>query len=132
MKNNPLASINLYARLGVGFLYIYHGLVPKIIWLSPIEKQLVELSQLTISAEFISPISGGLEIILGLFIIFFRQWLYPIYIAALSLVVLLLYTAYVMPTLLIEAFNPVSTNILGIFLCYIVIYTQKYRNTDHH
>jgi hypothetical protein len=31
-----------------------------------------------------------------------------------------------MPSLLIGAFNPVSTNILGLVLCYITVITQTY------
>lgn len=124
VKSSSSISVNLYSRIGIGFLYIYHGLVPKILWLSPIEKELVQLSGSGIPAEIASPIAGSFEIILGLLIIFLRNTIWPVYIAAISLVILLLYTAFLMPALLVEAFNPVSTNILGLVLCYITINTQ--------
>jgi hypothetical protein len=126
VKNDPLTTINLSCRLGLGFLYVYHGLVPKIIWLSSTEVRLVQLSGSGIPAEISSPIAGVIEIALGLCIIFLRNTIYPIYIAAASLVLLLLYTAFLMPSLLIEAFNPVSTNVLGLVLCYITINSQTY------
>lgn len=124
MKSSSSLSVNLSSRIGIGFLYIYHGLVPKILWLSPVEIELVRLSGSGISAEIASPMAGTLEILLGLLIIFLRHAIWPVYIAGLSLAILLLYTAFLMPALLIEAFNPVSTNILGLVLCYITINSQ--------
>lgn len=131
VKKSEAISINLCARIGIGFLYIYHGLVPKILWLSPLEIEFVRLSGAGISAEIASPIAGILEILLGLFIIFLRSSLWPVYVAAMSLVALLLYSAALMPALLIEAFNPVSTNILGLFLCYIAVNSQTYNKSKH-
>lgn len=125
VKNNSLASANLSSRVGLGFLFIYHGLVPKIIYLSAVEIQLVELSGVGIRAEILSPLAGILEIVLGLSIVFLRNSLYPIYLAAGSLVLLLLFTALFMPSILIEAFNPVSTNSLGLVLCYIIVISQS-------
>ena len=128
VKNNALSNVNLISRLGLGFLFIYHGLVPKIIWLSNIEIELVQLSGTGVSAENISPVAGILEILLGLSIILIRKTIYPIYIAALALCCLLVFTAIVLPSLLIEAFNPVSTNILGLVLCYVTIKSQTIDN----
>ena len=126
VKNDPVSIINTWCRLGVGFLYIYHGLIPKIIWLSPIEVELVQLSGTGVSAKFISPFAGLMEIVLELTIIFYRKRIYPVYIAAILLAALLLYTAYVMPSLLVGAFNPMSTNISGLILCFIAIYSQHH------
>jgi fatty acid desaturase len=99
--------------------------VPKIIWLSPIEIQLVNLSGLGLSPEIISPIAGFFEILIGLAILVFRKTLWPVMTAATMLIVLLLYVAIVMPTLLVGAFNPLSTNILGLVLCCIVVISQE-------
>lgn len=120
MKNNSWDQVALVSRLLLGFLFIYHGLVPKILWLSPDEVRLVSASSLGISAEMISPIAGGLEILLGLMIIFFRKSMLPVYVAAFSLVFLLIYTAVVSPDYLLAAFNPVTTNIMGLGFCYLI------------
>ena len=100
--------------------------MPKILWLSPLEIELVELSGTGISTDIASPLAGVLEIILGLCIICMRGRVLPIYIAGTSLVLLLLYSGFLMPRLLLEAFNPVTTNIMGLVLCYIVKISQPY------
>lgn len=125
MSNSKLHTINVLSRSGLAFLTIYHGLVPKIIWLSPIEIELVNLSGLGLSPEIISPIAGVFEILIGLAILVFRKTLWPVATAATMLIVLLLYVTIVMPVALIGAFNPLSTNILGLVLCYIIALSQE-------
>lgn len=125
MSDNKLHTINIASRSGLGFLFIYHGLVPKIIWLSPIEIQLVNLSGLGLSPEIISPIAGVFEILIGLTILVFRKTVWPVVAAATMLIVLLLYVAIVIPGLLVGAFNPLSTNVLGLVLCCIIVISQE-------
>lgn len=120
MRNNNLDHVALVSRILLGFLFIYHGLVPKILWLNPDEVQLVSASGLGVSAEMISPIAGGLEILLGLILIFFKKSILPTYVAAFSLVFLLVYTAIATPEYLVGAFNPVTTNIMGLGFCYLI------------
>lgn len=125
MERKQIKTINTVSRWGVGFLFIYHGLVPKIVWLSPVEIELVQLSGFAVDPIIISPIAGVAEIIFGMLIIYARNFIVPVYLAAAALIVLLVYSAVVMPSLLVQAFNPVSTNILGLFLCYIITLTQQ-------
>jgi len=127
---DKLSHINFIARLSLAFLFIFHGLVPKIIWLSPIEISLVQAGGLGVSYTILSPIAGILEIILGLLIFFKKKSKVPIFIAAFSLCILLLYVAILMPPLLVEAFNPVTTNILGLSLCYLIIVTIDKSSTN--
>jgi hypothetical protein len=70
---NKLARIKLISRYGLAFVFFYHGLVPKIIWLSPIETQLVIAHNIDISASIISTIGGVFEILLAGSIIFFTK-----------------------------------------------------------
>jgi uncharacterized membrane protein YjgN (DUF898 family) len=49
-----------------------------------------------------------------------------VYLAAAILVGLVLYVALVMPALLFEAFNPVTTNMLALALCYVVLWLERY------
>ncbi len=128
MENRKLDHVNLVSRILLGFLFFYHGLVPKILWLSPIEVDLVSGSGIGISANLISPLAGISEILLGGAILFFQKSNAVIYAAAASLVLLLLYVGLINPRLLIEAFNPVTTNILGLGLCYIILITGSREN----
>lgn len=124
VNNKALSEINFISRVGLGFLFIYHGLVPKIIWLSPTEVELSSVHPFGLPVEWVPPLAGVLETLLGLSILFFRKSLISVYLAAIALALLLLFVAIVKPTLLVEAFNPVSTNLLGLTLCYITMKTH--------
>lgn len=128
MQSSKIHHINLVSRLLLGFLFIYHGLVPKILWLSATEIHLVNTSGLGIPAQIASPIAGIGEVILGGIIIFLNKTNLPIYIAALALLLLLLLVGFTSPEYLIEAFNPVTTNILGLGLCYLAIFSSNHKS----
>ncbi|UAW98351.1 DoxX-like family protein [Halopseudomonas nanhaiensis] len=112
------------ARLALGAMFIYQGLLPKILLTSPTELRLVEASGLGLPAELIVPLAGVGEILLGLLILFRRAGLWPVYLAAAALVGLVFYVAVVMPGLLAEAFNPVTTNLLALALCYVIVWLE--------
>jgi hypothetical protein len=130
VKSNPLQQVNIVSRVLLGFLFVYHGLVPKILWLSAAEVHLVDVSGIGISATLISPLAGALEILLGCAIVVLRKLDFLIYAAAASLLGLLAYVAVMSPEFLVEAFNPVTTNILGIGLCYLILLTQRYEDVS--
>ena len=124
MENQLLSKINSIARFTLAFVFAYHGLVPKILWLSPVEASLTNAHNL--DAVIISPIAGILEIILALSILLFKNSLIPIYLAIVSLIALLLDVMLIMPSLLIEAFNPVTINLATIVIAYFVCITHKH------
>lgn len=117
-----LAHLHSAARAMLAFVFIYHGLVPKILWLSTTEAALATAHGLY--APIISPIAGLGEILLGGALLFLRRTLFPVYAAIGALVLLLLDVMIMMPALLSEAFNPVTLNLAVIFIAYVVIVTQ--------
>tara|TARA_R110000868_G_scaffold41077_1_gene140793 strand:+ start:14420 stop:14827 length:408 start_codon:yes stop_codon:yes gene_type:complete len=121
MASNMLSQAAFLCRLGLGFLFIYHGLLPKILFLSPIEISLVEASGAGVPANIASPLAGVLEIVLGLLIALRLGGKPPVYLAAFALITLLIYVALLSPALLVEAFNPVTTNLLGLLLCFLIL-----------
>lgn len=125
MPNSKLTHIAFISRLLLGFLFIYHGLVPKILCLSPVETQLVSLSGLDVPKNIISLLAGIGEVLLGGSIIFFKKSIIPIYIAMVILLLLLFFIGLVSPEYLVEAFNPVTTNILGLSFCYLIWFTYE-------
>lgn len=129
MANNVLGQTAFICRLGLGFLFIYHGLLPKILFLSPIEVSLVEASGAGVPANIASPLAGVLEIVLGLLIALRLGGKLPVYVAAFALVALLVYVALLSPALLVEAFNPVTTNVPGLLLCYLILRLESLRGT---
>lgn len=113
-------SSGLLARYTLGFIFIYHGLIPKIIFLSQTELAMNRAHAfLNIAPERIALFGGIAEIGLGLLIILLRRQVWPIGLAMLGLLVLLLDVAVMMPHLLVEAFNPVTINIAGLVLGWI-------------
>lgn len=123
--NNRLKKINYVARSALAFMFLYQGLIPKILFPNKVELMLVELHGLPIDASVISIVGGVLEIVLAGLIIFKRRLLWPVYLAAILLLVLLVDVAVVKYELLIEAFNPVTINMASLALCWIVAMSHR-------
>ena len=126
MPNNALAHVSLVSRILLGFLFIYHGLVPKILWLSEVEVHLVSVSGVDVPARILSPLAGVFEILLGIAILLMRKSYLPVYIAGFALIGLLLFVGIASPSYLAEAFNPVTTNLLGLGFCYLILWVGKH------
>lgn len=121
MNSNKLACFSL------AFIFIYQGLVPKLIFLDKTELYInqkhLELlpAQNLIDAVLMAQLAGIGEIMLGLLLIIFHQKNWPIWICLGFLSVLLLDIIVLAPELLTGAFNPLSTNIAAMLLAYIAI-----------
>ena len=115
------------ARFTLAFIFIYQGLVAKIIFLDKTElyinqKHLDLLpSQNLIDAVLMAQLAGIGEIFLGLLIIIFHQKNWLVWFSLGFLGFLLLDIMVLAPELLSGAFNPVSTNIPAILLAYFAL-----------
>lgn len=67
--------------------------------------------------ELIARIGGVAEVLLGIALLTIRRQRWPLLVAAAVLLVLLLDVALLSPHLLIQAFNPLSTNLAALALC---------------
>ncbi len=117
----PIAELRRFAmlaRCGLAFLFLYHGLVPKLLWLSSDERLMIAAHGLT-HVELVATLAGLAEIILALMLLGVRQSRWPLALAALLLAGLLLDVALFTPGLLIQAFNPLSTNLVALCLCLV-------------
>ena len=123
MENKQLGHVHQIARYLLAFVFVYHGLVPKILYLSPIEMSLMRAHHL--DPLIFSPLAGALEILLGACIAFYKRSLVPVYLAMLALIALLIDVAVIAPVLLLEAFNPVTINVASFGLGYIICVTQS-------
>ncbi|WP_020408463.1 DoxX-like family protein [Hahella ganghwensis] len=110
---------HFWSRITLAFVFFYHGLVPKILFLSPVEVSMIDAHGINLPAEVVATVGGGMEIGLALLILWFRYSRWPLIIALAALVMLLLDVMIFSPGLLIEAFNPLTTNITAIVLCLI-------------
>lgn len=115
------------ARLTLGFVFVYQGLVPKLIFQDAVEIYMDEKHlDLLPFLNFLTPvhvaqIAGVLELVLGLLIICLPKQRWPVQWAFIALALLLLDVIILMPELLTGAFNPVISNIAGMTLAYIAL-----------
>ena len=119
------------ARFIISFSWLYHGLIPKLIHIAPLELKMT--ASFGFNAEIstlITRAAGAGEMIFAvLFFIFYRSILLNILNIA-ALVGLMLFVAVLQPTLLIEAFNPVTTNLAIIAFSLVLINEQRALNQN--
>ena len=129
MSNPDLLKMARWCRWMLAFVFIYHGLVPKLLFPSPVEVQMIEASGLGLDAQVISSLAGVAEVLLGIVVLFgwFGRW--PVVAAALGLFGLLAGVALVAPALLVGAFNPVTTTLPALLLCVLIIRLEAGCNT---
>ncbi|MBU6953814.1 DoxX-like family protein [Hahella sp. HN01] len=124
-----LQRIHWVARLSVAGVFLYHGLVPKILWLSPTELAMIEAQGLGQYAPQIAMAGGVAEIILGLLIALPLRSSLPLLAAGVALVGLLADVALFSPGLLVDAFNPVTVNLATLALVWIAwISKESHKN----
>jgi uncharacterized protein YjeT (DUF2065 family) len=115
MTDPRLRQIARIARIALAMVFIWHGLVPKIFWLSPDELAMIQAHNLP-APEWVARLAGVAEISLGVLLLWQRQrW--PLLLAAVLLIGLLLDVVLFSPHLLLQAFNPLSTNLAALALC---------------
>jgi len=113
------------ARLALGVVFLYHGLVPKLLFLSPDEVRMIEAHDWPLSTLRIAQVAGVAEVVLGLAILLLRRSRWPLWLAAAALLALLVDVALFVPQLLLGAFNPVTTNIAALALCLIALQGER-------
>lgn len=113
------------ARLALGVVFLYHGLVPKLLFLSPDEVRMIEAHDWPLSTLRIAQAAGAAEVVLGLAILLLRRSRWPLWLASGALLALLLDVALFVPELLLGAFNPVTTNIAALALCLIALQGER-------
>jgi hypothetical protein len=112
-----LAALYSIARLALAFVWLYQGLVPKILYRHPDELRLLSRSGIAPeSAEPMLLLVGLGEIALGLSFFFPRTGRLPFVLSLALLVAATVLVAVTSPADLTAAFNPVSLNMFGIAL----------------
>jgi len=113
------------ARYIITFGWLYHGLFPKLIQIAPMEMLMSSSAGLSEEATYIFIKAAGVgEIAWGLIFFAFYKVRTILYLNILALSGLLLAVALMQPQLLIEAFNPVTTNLPLIAFSLIILNTR--------
>ena len=110
----------------IAFSWLYHGIFPKLIHIAPLEKLMTASLGLSDDLSYFVTKSAGVgEVIFGLvFFLFYRNKII-ILLNIVGLTGLLVFVALLQPHLLIEAFNPVTTNLTLIAFSFILLVEIK-------
>ena len=122
---STLSSIQI-ARYIISFSWLYHGIFPKLIHIAPLEKLMTASLGLSNELSYLVTKSAGVgEVIFGiLFFVFYRNKCIVL-LNVIGLTGLLGFVALMQPHLLVEAFNPVTTNIALIGFSLILLLELK-------
>jgi hypothetical protein len=113
------------SRYSLIFIWLWHGIVPKLIFQSESELELMRWSDFAAEhAVLITNLAGVAEIIFAaiMFICWRHKW--PMFISIAMMVGMLVGTMMIKPTLATQAFNPVSLNIAVIGLSLINLFSK--------
>ena len=116
-----MSSIQI-ARVIISFSWIYHGLFPKLIHIAPMEKLMTASMGFSDEISYLITKTAGVgEIIFGVIIFIFYRYKPIIILNIIALGALLFFVLIFQPQLLVEAFNPVTTNIPLIGLSLVLL-----------
>mgnify|MGYP000238761899 CR=1 FL=1 len=120
-----MSSIQI-ARFIISFSWLYHGIFPKLVYIAPLEKTMTASIGLSNELSYLVTKSAGVgEVIFGvLFFLFYRNKA-MVLLNIVGLTGLLTFVAVLQPQLLIEAFNPVTTNMTLIGFSLILLVELK-------
>ncbi|MEP1447783.1 MAG: DoxX-like family protein [Paraglaciecola sp.] len=120
-----MSSIQI-ARFIISFSWLYHGIFPKLVHIAPLEKAMTASIGLSNELSYlVTKFAGVGEVIFGvLFFILYRNKT-MVLLNIIGLMGLLCFVAILQPQLLIEAFNPVTTNIALIGFSLILLVELK-------
>ena len=120
-----MSSIQV-ARYIISFSWLYHGLFPKLIEIAPLEQLMTSSAGLSNETNYLIIKTVGVgEVLFGILVFIFYKSRLIISLNIVALIVLLTLVAVLQPQLLIEAFNPVTTNIPLIGLSFILLNNIK-------
>ncbi|QCR32458.1 DoxX-like family protein [Lysinibacillus sp. SGAir0095] len=119
--------VNCFLTFLFCFIWIYHGLIPKLIYMHPEEifivKNLIPISYDT--AYFIVKATGIVEVILGLFWLLYKKKRNLFAIQIIIFPILTITAVVANPNALFHPFNPVTFNLSLLFISLIGFFMSK-------
>lgn len=106
------ASSYVICRGTIAFIWLYHGLVPKLLYLHEDELAISMAAGFSAAgAVQLATIGGALEIAMSVVVLLFWRQRWPLLLTVAAMIGLLVFIILVQPMLLVAAFNPVTTNV---------------------
>lgn len=117
------------SRLALAFIWLYHGLVPKLIFRHQTELDLVELGPTFHTPETTLLLAGTCEVVLGVLVLILWKQAWPIMLSIAGFAALMIGALWLLPEIAMHAFNPVTLSISAIaFGC--INLSERHRITD--
>ncbi len=114
----------------IGLVWIYQGIFPKLFHIAPLEEKLTATLGLSADLSYLFIKAAGIaEIAFGIVFLLFYQSRLLNYINIGAMIALLLGAGFQLPAILIEAFNPVTTNIPLAVLSLVILADQYHHQT---
>ncbi|MER2493661.1 DoxX-like family protein [Catenovulum sediminis] len=111
----------------MSFSWLYHGIFPKLIHIAPLERFLTaSLGFSNEISDLLTQLAGVGEVVFGVVLFIFYRSKAILILNIAALVGLILFVAMLQPQLLVETFNPVTTNIPIIGLSIILLNNLKH------
>ena len=118
------------SRIIVSFSWLFHGLVPKLIYIAPLEYEMTSSLGFSDSTTLLLIKCAGIsEILFGLVFWFCYRNRFIVASSIAALLSLIVVVAVLTPHLLFEAFNPITTNIPLVGLSLILWYNCNTTNS---
>jgi hypothetical protein len=111
---------HLLSRLAIAFVWLYHGLVPKLIYRSPDELKMLRDAGIA-SSHLLASVSllGSAEVCFAAVVIIFWRSRWPLWLTIIAMVLAFLGVTATSPRFLAAAFNPVTLNLTVTALAFI-------------
>ena len=132
--NQTIQQILQFCQFVIASLWIYQGLIPKIIYKVIVEQQFWQFTGVQfLSIPRLIELSGVIEIVFGLSFLIFRQSNnihYLHYLNILGMLFFLLVVAVIYPLYFVQAFNPLVMNLamIGLSVVAIQLMPKKYND----
>ena len=112
------------SRLTVAFIWLYHGLIPKLIYRNPDELNMLRDAGIPNShLPAVMSSLGIIEVCLALVLVVFWNSRWPLWFTIIGMITALLTVAITSPSFLTAAFNPVTLNLVVTALAVIGLLT---------
>ena len=123
---NPYSFIITIANVVIGITWLYHGIVPKLLFMQTGELGMIQSSGLFKGMEPQTVYTiGVLEVLFGLAVLFFGRYNILHYLSIAGLCCLGIGAFIIKPDVYIQPFNPVTTSLGVIGLSFIVLRIKK-------
>lgn len=120
------------SRFVLGFSWIYHGLFPKLLFLAPLELEMSGSIGLSESSTLLLIRVAGVSVILfGILVWVFYKQVIVLYLNIVGFIALIGFVLIMTPHLMVEAFNPITTNLPLIVLSLVLLNEAQKRGSEN-